>query len=168
VSTQKEFSPKSHCDQSAAVIIDFMNPTKENCEWRGRGMHPKGSRVACAFHSTRPCYKQLFKEPEKKKSFCKSRFLKAEEQIYMFKENKLCRNTGLSCLLQEMDRMLPGAGWNSTEWALGSAHARSPAGLTLCGGCPSNGYAAKCEQGSLFVFVVFSRRCSHQFASSVG
>lgn len=31
VSTQKEFSPKSHCGQSAATIIDFMNPTKEDC-----------------------------------------------------------------------------------------------------------------------------------------
>lgn len=81
----------------------------------------------------------------------------------MFKENKLPKKAAFSCLLWEMGRGCQGlgttAGLNSAEWALDFVCTCSPAGLMLYSGCPCNGYASKYEQGSLFIFIVFSRRC---------
>lgn len=62
LSTQKEFSPKSHCGQSTAAIIDFVNPTEGNHKWKGWGVQIKGSEIICAFHTTKPHSKELFKE----------------------------------------------------------------------------------------------------------
>lgn len=52
--------------------------------------------------------------------------------------------------------MLAGAEDHSwTEWALDFVYTRSPAVVTLHRVCPSDGYASKCEQGSLFICLLF-------------
>lgn len=66
-----------------------------------------------------PVISSYLKNKQKKRSFCKSGFLIAEEQktyrcFMMFKENKLPKKAVLSCLLWgRMGRMLPGAGDHS-------------------------------------------------------